>query len=830
MKKSKLIAFCLIFVVIVSITSFRRDQNSDEYSKNKDLRLSVQDITLITPKNKTYTSPMSGYYPATYEFENDVDGTVPNGWTDEDLGGATTGVLSSYANHNKVINMHDTSGSQEAGTATLFSKTSGTIEFWWRTTSATNLASIRLLDDPSGYAVYMYVSANQWVVSDSGSPTSLRAAAVNTWYHIRLDFETESGGYEGLAADTFYVYIDGVRYGPYGFHAGAQTHMDKFKVATEDVFTGDVYVDSVGFSWDPNYNIGDNFEEGLFLSFENSTVLDWTGYSLDNQLNKTILSNTTIPIPDDGLHTIQVFGNDSIGTIHESDIRHFSIEFINIITPKNKTYTSPMSGYYPATYEFENDVDGTIPIGWTDEDIGGATTGVLSSYANHNKVINMHDTSGSQEAGTATLFSKTSGTIEFWWRTTSATNLASIRLLDDPSGYAVYMYVSANQWVVSDSGSPTSLRAAAVNTWYHIRLDFETESGGYEGLAADTFYVYIDGVRYGPYGFHAGAQTHMDKFKVATEDVFTGDVYVDSVGFSWDPNYNIGDNFEEGLFLSFENSTVLDWTGYSLDYQANKTILGNTTIPIPEEGLHTIQVFGNNSVGKYYKSELRNFEIDLNPPIVSINSPALNQYYGSNTPSFDLSITELNLNSIWYTLDNGITNISFTGLTGIINQAEWDKKSTGFVVIKFYANDTYGRENYTEVSINKDITDPSIIIDSPMTGDIFTELPPLYDISVTEDNLDSMWYTIDGGVTDIPFTSSTGFIDSTAWNNAPYGAITVRFYAKDLAGNEVYQEVLIIKQSPSVPPSIIGYDIFVLISVVSIVSMLIIRKKFLKKI
>lgn len=63
---------------------------------------------------------------------------------------------------------------------------------------------------------------------------------------------------------------------------------------------------------------------------------------------------------------------------------------------------------------------------------------------------------------------------------------------------------------------------------------------------------------------------------------------------------------------------------------------------------------------------------------------------------------------------------------------------------------------------------------------------------------------MDGCLTDIPFPSSTGFIDSTAWNDAPYGALTIRFYVRGLAGNEVYQEVVVIKRNPSIPPSIPG--------------------------
>jgi len=98
------------------------------------------------------------------------------------------------------------------------------------------------------------------------------------------------------------------------------------------------YVDAVGFSWDPNYNIRDNLYEGLLLSYKSSISLDWIGYSLDGQWNRTILGNTTISMPNDGLHSVQVFGNDSIGNIYESEVRYFTVSSISSISPFNPFY------------------------------------------------------------------------------------------------------------------------------------------------------------------------------------------------------------------------------------------------------------------------------------------------------------------------------------------------------------------------------------------------------------------------------------------------------------------------------------------------------------
>jgi len=46
-------------------------------------------------------------------------------------------------------------------------------------------------------------------------------------------------------------------------------------------------------------------------------------------------------------------------------------------------------------------------------------------------------------------------------------------------------------------------------------------------------------------------------------------------------------------------------------------------------------------------------------------------------------------------------------LTGTIDQALWDALPEGNVVIKFYANDTLGRIGFQEVTVVKEVTQPS---------------------------------------------------------------------------------------------------------------------------
>ncbi len=188
-------------------------------------------------------------------------------------------------------------------------------------------------------------------------------------------------------------------------------------------------------------------------------------------------------------------------------------------------------------------------------------------------------------------------------------------------------------------------------------------------------------------------------------------------------------------------------------------------------------------------------EKEATPPIITIISPSENYLFYTIAPTFEVAIQEIDLNTTWYTLDDGLTNYIFTGLTGSIDQNEWDKYGNGTVTIKFYANDTYGYENFTQVTVRKDITPPTILINSPTPGAAFSAVAPAYDITVIDFQLDSMWYTIDGGIINISLSSSTGTIDQTEWDKKGEENVIIRFYANDTLGNTEYSEVTITKDT-----------------------------------
>jgi len=527
--------------------------------------------------------------------------------------------------------------------------------------------------------------------------------------------------------------------------------------------------------------------------------------------------------------TIAGVANQNFTAQYNLEAPKWSAGEISIITPENKTYIEPMNGYYPGTYGFENDGDGTVPEGWATYE-GGGTVNVINEVGNHKKVLELHSDAVTDNLNAYIDFNEQEyGTVEFWLRSDDVTKDTTFQLFNSGTGHGICTVMLSNDRIRYYNGSfQTTSYIPLDNTWYYFRIDFETTNGGYEGLSQWRwkFYYSGDDIWLDDLSFannEKPSRTYLNSYWADTNY----DLYFDAIGYSWDSNYNIGDNLNEGLLLSFDNTTTLDWQGYSMDGATNKIILGNTTIPMPAEGLHRVQVFGNDSIGTMYESDVRYFTINLIGPHITINSPISSQIYGIAPPDFSLSTPDSDLDIRWYTID-GITNITFTGLTGTIDQTEWDKIWNGTATITFYANDTLNNIGQAEVMVRKDIIKPIIAIIGPNNAEEF-EFTPIYEITISETNLLEYWYTIDGGAHNYTITELVGTIDSGAWNSTSAGPITIRFYANDSAGNIGTSFVIVVKITsetlPPTPPGIPGYDLYLLIGVLTAISALLIRKR-----
>jgi PKD repeat protein len=72
----------------------------------------------------------------------------------------------------------------------------------------------------------------------------------------------------------------------------------------------------------------------------------------------------------------------------------------------------------------------------------------------------------------------------------------------------------------------------------------------------------------------------------------------------------------DSLSLAFTLSKITSWIGYSIDGNPNVTISGNTSIQT-SDGIHTLIVYANDTIGQMGLSEPVHFTTDTSPPTAS---------------------------------------------------------------------------------------------------------------------------------------------------------------------------------------------------------------------
>ena len=184
---------------------------------------------------------------------------------------------------------------------------------------------------------------------------------------------------------------------------------------------------------------------------------------------------------------------------------------------------------------------------------------------------------------------------------------------------------------------------------------------------------------------------------------------------------------------------------------------------------------------------------DILPPNIIINLPTSLSLYSNNPPYYEIEIIEGNLIETCYSL-NGGQNYTFTGNNGIIDQEAWDACGHGPVIIRFYAKDSLNKISFKDISVLKDIVAPEINIFKPDLNEVFGITPPNFNVSIQDNNLNDMWYCLNGGDKNY-FSNNNGVINITAWNACLDGVIVISFYANDTLGNLNFEEIQVIKDS-----------------------------------
>ena len=237
--------------------------------------------------------------------------------------------------------------------------------------------------------------------------------------------------------------------------------------------------------------------------------------------------------------------------------------------------TLDMKGTSPGIYDvgqsgfnFRNDAAGTDPVGWTQADGSvGCPSGMLESYAGHNKVYYQNDRI-TASYGYNSLYHEPQSTVNYGF-VQCWVNFSNLRPSYDAFYLRLYETAPAtgavtgirafqdNKWYIHTPTGWTDTGATQTHdTWYNICLlwnNSQTQLNMGDGeavLASGECRLIIDGTKYGDW---TCAQTNVN---VGCINLLTekngGDtpyyVYWDAFGFSWDSSYSFDDNKDLALY------------------------------------------------------------------------------------------------------------------------------------------------------------------------------------------------------------------------------------------------------------------------------------------
>ncbi|MFX0188767.1 MAG: hypothetical protein ACFE8A_13640, partial [Candidatus Hodarchaeota archaeon] len=248
-------------------------------------------------------------------------------------------------------------------------------------------------------------------------------------------------------------------------------------------------------------------------------------------------------------------------------------------------------------------------------------------------------------------------------------------------------------------------------------------------------------------------------------------------------------NLNDSWYYLVNATNPSDFTAnYTFVYLTDFTILQSVWEQM-ENGTVTIYFYANDSSGNSGFNDIT-VRKDIYAPIITIIEPTSLEFYGINAPTFEISISGIDINTTWYVLVGNTTKHKFTETTGTINQYAWNGFGNGFVNIQFYINDTSSNENYQDIWIRKDISAPTITINLPI-NDTYWDTEPLIEVIVIDNygpiNIDSVWYRVGSTNKSLTRQSPTTWselFDGLIWNNLPNeGLFQIYIYAEDSVGN-----------------------------------------------
>ncbi len=215
------------------------------------------------------------------------------------------------------------------------------------------------------------------------------------------------------------------------------------------------------------------------------------------------------------------------------------------------------------------------------------------------------------------------------------------------------------------------------------------------------------------------------------------------------------------------------------------------------EGMFTIEIYANDSLGQLNNTFTLVFYKDTKNPIVIVNSNNLTIV--STLPSINITGIDINIDELWCVC-NGVkeplTNKSNIPLSNTI----WLSLPEGKFEVFLFANDSANNLNDTYVlTFYKDTHSPLLQIINPHNNQIVSNVP-IIRVIASDPFFNSTWYVCRG--TKVLLTNDTEIgLLSTIWNNIPEGVFTIAFFANDSLGtlNDTFEFTLV---KDTLPPII----------------------------
>jgi len=227
--------------------------------------------------------------------------------------------------------------------------------------------------------------------------------------------------------------------------------------------------------------------------------------------------------------------------------------------------------------------------------------------------------------------------------------------------------------------------------------------------------------------------------------------------------------------LNVSADETIDTWWYSNDSDLTNHSFSPNLSAIWDEGSNNVTVYANDSSSNVGGLSII-FVVDTIFPVPTITFPSNNTNHSDNTLDVNYTYVESNCDSVWFTNNTGLTNITLTNCGDNITSETWLE---GINNITLYINDTAGNENSTNVRFYIDTTFPLISIQSPSNNTNTTDTTLEINYTYTETNPDTCRWTNNSGASYHTITCGTN-ITGITWLE---GINNITIEINDTVGN-----------------------------------------------